>query len=57
MKTKQNQKLITKFFGLFQVLYLIKKYVYKLEFFKKWRIFHVFYISLLEQNTTRKKRI
>ena len=35
IKTKQNQKLEAKFFGLFQVLRPIDKQVYKLEFLKK----------------------
>ena len=35
IKTKQNRKLEAKFFGLFQVLYLVKKQVYKLELLKK----------------------
>ena len=48
IKTKHNRKLEAKFFGPFQVLYLIGKQVYKLEFPKKWRIHDVFYVSLLE---------
>ena len=55
IKTKQNQKLEAKFFGPFQMLHLIRKQVYKLELPRKWRIHDVFYISLLEQNTTRKE--
>ena len=31
IKTKQNQKLETKFFGLFQILHLIGKQAYKLD--------------------------
>ena len=54
IKTKQNQKLETKFFGLFPVLHLIEKQAYKLELPRKWKIYDVFYVSLLEQNTTRK---
>ena len=48
LKTKQNRKLETKFFGLFRVLNLVKKQVYQLELPRKWRIYDVFYISLLE---------
>ena len=33
------------------------KQVYKLELLKKWRIHDVFHISLLEQDTTKKKRM
>ena len=46
-----------KFFGLFQVLYLIGKQAYKLELPKKWKIHNVFHVSLLEQNTTRKEQV
>ena len=35
IKTKHNQKLEAKFFGSFQVLYLVQKQVYKLELFRK----------------------
>ena len=57
IKTKQNEKLEAKFFGPFRVLHPVSKQAYKLELSKKWRIHDVFYISLLEQNTTRKGRI
>ena len=36
------------------MLHPVKKQVYKLELPKKWRIYDVFHVSLLEQNTTRK---
>lgn len=35
IKTKQNQNLKVKFFKMFQVLYSMKKQIYKLELFKK----------------------
>ena len=54
MKTKQNQKVETKFFGPFRVLHLVRKQVYKLELPKKWRIHDVFNVLLLKQNTTKK---
>ena len=57
IKTKQNRKLKTKFFGLFQILHSVGKQVYKLELLKKWRLYDVFHISLLEQNTTKKERV
>ena len=57
IKTKRNQKLEAKFFGPFRVLHLVRKQVYKLELPKKWRIHDVFYVSLLEQDTTRKGRV
>ena len=57
IKTKQNQKLETRFFGSFQILYPVGKQAYKLDFSIKWRIHNVFYMSLLEQNITRKKQM
>lgn len=39
------------------MLYPVRNQVYKLEFSKKWRIYDVFHMSLLEQNTTRKGRV
>ena len=39
------------------MLHPIGQQVYKLELPKKWRLHNVFYLSLLEQNTTRKKRV
>ena len=57
IKTKQNQKLEAKFFRPFRVLYLIGKQMYKLELSKKWKIHDVFHMLLLEQGTTRKKRV
>ena len=56
-KTKHNRKLEVKFFKLFQVLYPIKKQVYKLELPRKWRIHNVFHVSLLEQINTKKGRV
>ena len=57
IKTKQNRKLKAKFFKPFPVLYPVGKQAYKLELLKKWRIYNVFHVSLLEQNITRKERI
>ena len=57
LKTKQNQKLKAKFFGPFLALHLVGKQAYKLEFSKKWKIYNVFYMLLLEQNKTRKERM
>lgn len=57
IKTKQNRKLEAKFFKLLQVLHLIKKQVYKLEFSKKKKIFDFFYMLLLKQAITRKRQI
>ena len=57
IKTKQNRKLEAKFFGLFRVLCPVDKQAYKLELPKKWRIYNVFHMSLLEHNTTRKGRV
>ena len=39
------------------MLYPIGKQAYKLELLKKWRIYNVFHVSLLEQNTTKKGQV
>ena len=57
LKTKQNRKLEAKFFKLFQVVHLVGKQAYKLELPKRYRKHDVFHMSLLEQNTTRKRQI
>ena len=57
IKTKWNRKLEAKFFGPFRVLHPVGKQVYKLELPRKWRIYDVFHVSLLEQDTTRKGRV
>ena len=57
IKTKRNWKLEAKFFGPFRVLHPVGKQTYKLELPKKWKIYDVFYMSLLEQDTTRKGRV
>ena len=38
------------------MLYPVEKEAYKLELPKNWRIHDIFHVSLLEQDTTRKKR-
>ncbi len=48
IKTKRNLKLEAKFFGLFRVLHPVGKQAYKLELPKKWRIYDIFHVSLLE---------
>ena len=57
LKTQQNCKLEAKFLGLFRVLHLVGKQTYKLELPKKWKIHDVFYIFLLEQNTSKKGQV
>ena len=54
IKTKQNCKPEFKFFRPFWVLHPVEKQAYKLELPKRWRIYNVFHMSLLEQDTTRK---
>ncbi len=56
-QTKRNKKLESKFFGPFWVLHVVEKQVYKLELPTKWKIYDVFHVSLLEQDTTRKGRV
>ena len=55
IKTKRNSKLEAKYFGPFWVLHPVGKQAYKLELPKNWRIYDVFHIFLLEQDTTRKE--
>ena len=57
IKTKQNQKLEAKFFGPFRVLHPVGKQTYKLELPRRWKIHDVFYVPLLEQDTTKKRRV
>ena len=57
IKTKQNRKLEAKFFGPFRILHPVGKQAYKLDFSTKWKIYDVFHVSLLEQDTTRKGRM
>ena len=56
IKIKRNRILESKFFGPFRVLHSVGKQAYKLELPRNWKIQDVFYMSLLEQDTTRKKR-
>ena len=39
------------------MLYFFEKQAYKLELSKNWRIYDVFHLSLLEQNTTKKGQV
>ncbi len=57
INTKRNRKLEAKFFGPFRVLHLLRKQAYKLELPKKWRIYDIFHVSLLEQDITRKEQV
>ena len=56
IKTKCKRKLEAKFLGPFRVLHAIRKQAYKLELLRNWRIYDIFLVSLLEQDTTRKGR-
>ncbi len=57
IKTKRNKKLESKFFRPFQVLHAVGKQAFKLELPTKWKIHDVFHVSLLEQDTTRRRRV
>ena len=57
LKTKRNRKLEVKFLGLFQILHPVDKQAYKFELPKKWKIYNIFHISLLEQDTTKKGQV
>ena len=39
------------------MLHLVKKQAYKLGLSKKWRIYDVFYVSLLDQDNIKKERV
>ena len=39
------------------MLHLVGKQGYKLKLLKRWRIYNVFYLLLLKQNTTKKERV
>ena len=54
---KQNKKLKNKFFELFRVFYVVGKTAYKLDLPTKWKVHNLFYVSLLEQDTMRKRRV
>ena len=45
------------FFGPFLVLNPVSKQAYKFELPKKWSIYDVLHVSLLKQDTIRKKRV
>ena len=57
IKTKQNSKLEAKFFRPFQILHPVEKQTYKLDLLIKWKIYNIFYVSLLEKNTIRKRQM
>ena len=57
IKTQKNKKLKSKFFGPFQIFHIVRKQSYKLELLAKWKIYNVFHVSLLEQDTTSKKQV
>ena len=45
------------FWVFFWVLHLVGKQAYKLKLPKKWKIYDVFYVLLLEQDTTKKGQV
>ena len=57
LKTKRNCKLKAKFISPFCVLHPVGKQAYKPELPKKWKIHVVFHVSLLEQDTTKKRQV
>ena len=56
IKTKRNRKLEIKFFEPFRMLYPVGKHAYKLEPTKNWKIHDVFHVSLLEQESIKKRQ-
>ena len=57
LKTKRNCKLEAKFFDLFWVLHQVGNQAYKLKVLKKWRIHNVFHVSMIDQDSTKKKQV
>lgn len=39
------------------MLHLVRKQVYKFKLPKQWKIYDIFYVSLLEQDNTKNKRV
>lgn len=54
---KKKKKLENKFFGPFYVFYIIEKQAYKLKLFIKYKKQDLFYVSVPEQDNTKKKRV
>lgn len=54
IKTKLNCKLKAKFFTFFKVLYLIGKQTNKSKLLKKQRIYPIFYILLIKQDSIKR---
>ncbi len=57
IKIKRNKKCESKFFEPFQVLHTVEKQAYKLDLSTKWKIYDVFHVLLLEQDTIRKGQV
>lgn len=57
IKTKQNPKLEHKYLGPFEILETVRKQAYRLKLPAKWRIYLVFYVSLLERDITRREAV
>lgn len=57
IKTKCKPKLDLKFFKPFHVFYLVRKQIYKLEFYRKQRIDDIFNILILEQDKIKKWQV
>ena len=55
IQTNHHFKLETKFFEPFWVLYLVGNQASKLKLPKKWKIYDVFYVLLLEHDTIKKE--
>ena len=57
IKTKHNWNLEAEFFGFFRVLHPVGSQAYKLKLPKQQRFYDVFHVSLLEQDSTRKRQV
>lgn len=57
IKTKQNQKFGNKSFSSFCVFYIVIKQSYKLKLLSKQKIYDIFSMLLLEQNTRKEGQV
>lgn len=55
IKTNQNSKLKYKYLGPFEIIEAVGKKAYRLKLPTKWRIYHLFHVSLLETDVTRRE--
>ena len=57
IRTKKNPKFEHKYLGPFKVVETVGKQEYKFKLPAKWRIYPVFYVSLLKKNVIKKEAL